>query len=235
MALNDEFNKLSNIFLENAVMFPNTRKGVLHIEDLQQHSGWFSKVLCDTNKDKMDDIELQNIFHGSSNELYFNTYNTLNNEDKLKVLEKNHYKSQEIIGDIIKKYVLISKENKNKNQSQMGKLCFDYYDSKEYGRGYLTMTLNTIAEQYGLIKPYYEGKNKKINVIKTDFEYKPIIYVEKNDYPSKYEAKCAKILFNNNINFEIQKRFVDCINPHTNKMLPFDFYCEEYNLLHHFK
>lgn len=47
---------------------------------------------------------------------------------------------------------------------------------------------------------------------------------------SKGEQKIQSILENNNIKFERQKTFHDCINPHTKSKLKFDFYLPEYNL-----
>lgn len=48
---------------------------------------------------------------------------------------------------------------------------------------------------------------------------------------SKGEKKINIFLKKNNINFEKQKIFYDCINPKTGKNLKFDFYIQKYNLL----
>ena len=45
------------------------------------------------------------------------------------------------------------------------------------------------------------------------------------------EGKILQILQENNINFERQKKFKDCLNPLTNNSLFFDFYLPDYNLL----
>lgn len=58
---------------------------------------------------------------------------------------------------------------------------------------------------------------------------------------SKGEQKIKDIFRNNQINFISQYTFKDCINPKTNRKLPFDFYlpdyncCIEYDGIQHFK
>lgn len=46
---------------------------------------------------------------------------------------------------------------------------------------------------------------------------------------SNGEYKVALILEENNISYQTQKTFPDCINPKTNHHLKFDFYLQEYN------
>jgi hypothetical protein len=231
MALLDEFNKLSNIYLENSIICPKSRNGILYVENNKKHSGWFQYIFCKIHYNKLQINETKNIFIDYTNELDFDNINNLDIDYKQIQLKNNHYKAQDIIGNILNKYLLLLKDNIEKNQSEMSKLCFDKYDDKDNGRNYLTMTLNTILEDYGVVSFYKEKNKKKVNILSTDFTYKHIDYIVKNNFASKNEAKCAKILLNNNINFVIQKRFNDCINIETNKILPFDFYCEDYNLL----
>lgn len=44
------------------------------------------------------------------------------------------------------------------------------------------------------------------------------------------ERKIKIFLNKNNINFITQHKFINCINPFTNKKLPFDFYLPDYNI-----
>lgn len=48
---------------------------------------------------------------------------------------------------------------------------------------------------------------------------------------SKGEDEIEKFLIKNNIEYIREKTFSDCINPKTNKKLPFDFYLPQYNII----
>lgn len=48
---------------------------------------------------------------------------------------------------------------------------------------------------------------------------------------SKGEDEIEKYLIKNSINYKREKKFKHCINPQTNKKLPFDFYVLQFNLI----
>ena len=48
---------------------------------------------------------------------------------------------------------------------------------------------------------------------------------------SRIEFKTEEFLIENLVEYEFQKRFEDCINPETGRILPFDFYLPKYNTI----
>ena len=76
-----------------------------------------------------------------------------------------------------------------------------------------------------------------------DCEHKTIVYVPGNQLRSEHKTSCGlcshkhskgeekiiSILSELNIDFEVEKTFNDCINPKTQRKLPFDFYLPNYN------
>ncbi len=89
---------------------------------------------------------------------------------------------------------------------------------------------------YPTVQPNYKNTDFKLEVIckKHGSFYKKVYnhIGQKQGCPrcTRYigEATIDKYLVDNNINFEVQKRFKDCINK---KPLPFDFYIPDKNLL----
>lgn len=91
--------------------------------------------------------------------------------------------------------------------------------------------------KYDYSNVVFEKYNKKINIIcplHGEFEQKPYIHLMRSGCQkcseSKGEKKIALILSKNNVIFDRQKQFGNCINPDTGRHLKFDFYLSKYNL-----
>jgi hypothetical protein len=83
---------------------------------------------------------------------------------------------------------------------------------------------------------YINSKNKIIITCKNhgDFKQTPSSHLNKRGCPackeSKGELDIRIFLEIHNIEFIPQKKFKDCINNETNRLLPFDFYLPKYNM-----
>lgn len=91
--------------------------------------------------------------------------------------------------------------------------------------------------KYSYLKTNFIKYNQKILItcpIHGDFEQKPFIHIQgagcQKCSESKGERKIALFLKNNNIFFEKQKVFNNCVNPKTGCNLRFDFYLFDYNI-----
>tara|TARA_R110000822_G_scaffold272580_1_gene395088 strand:- start:384 stop:1121 length:738 start_codon:yes stop_codon:yes gene_type:complete len=92
---------------------------------------------------------------------------------------------------------------------------------------------------YSLVE-YKKGKDKVIIICDTHGEFLQTPFAHssksmKQGCPfckiSKGEDEIEKFLIKNKIEYVREKRFGDCINPKTNKELPFDFYLPTHNLI----
>lgn len=92
---------------------------------------------------------------------------------------------------------------------------------------------------YSLVK-YKTGKDKVIIVCSKHGEFLQTPFAHscpsmKQGCPyckiSKGEDEIEKYLIKNDIKYTREKKFNKCINPQTNKKLPFDFHLPEYNIL----
>lgn len=94
------------------------------------------------------------------------------------------------------------------------------------------------GDRYDYDNSIYEGLHKKIKI--NCIEHGEFYQLGSNHISgagcpkcvsSKGESYIIKYLTENNINYEIEKTFSDCINPITNKKLFFDFYLPDHNLI----
>lgn len=89
---------------------------------------------------------------------------------------------------------------------------------------------------YSLVD-YTHNRNKVKIICKTHgiFEQKAGIHMDGKGCPtcssSKGELNIKKWLMDNNIKYESQKTFEDCVNPKTNYHLKYDFYLPDFNTL----
>jgi hypothetical protein len=92
---------------------------------------------------------------------------------------------------------------------------------------------------YSLVK-YKTGKDKVIIICPSHGEFLQTPFAHsspsmKQGCPycnvSKGEDEIEKYLIKNNIEYESQHTFIDCINPETSKKLPFDFYLPNNNTM----
>ncbi len=94
------------------------------------------------------------------------------------------------------------------------------------------------GDKYDYSRSYYINVNTKVEIICPEhgsFWQEPIgHYYQKNGCPgcktSKGEKAIKNILCSNNINFIEQYAFKNCINPITNRKLPFDFFLPNHNI-----
>jgi|LakMenE18May11ns_1017448.scaffolds.fasta_scaffold9936752_4 hypothetical protein len=92
---------------------------------------------------------------------------------------------------------------------------------------------------YSMVK-IQDGPGTKFKVIiickkHGEFTQSPQAHGNGNNCPycniSKGEDEIEKFLIKNNISYQREKRFKNCINPKTNKNLPFDFFIPKKNLI----
>ena len=93
---------------------------------------------------------------------------------------------------------------------------------------------------YSLVEYGASGKDKVIIICKDHGEFLQTPFAHssksmKQGCPfckiSKGEDEIEKFLIKNKIKYIREKRFIGCVNPKTNKKLPFDFYLPKHNLV----
>lgn len=194
-------------------------------DNLTNKSGFMTDSIIKSHPIYFESIETKNIMADKEN-LDDGELNNQNFEEKRKVVYRN---LQNYYIDLSKQIVKYVEENPKQayNSSMNRHFGFDKFN---YGTNddYVMWTFLVMMENQGILKSQREGI-KKIYSLNESKAFEPISRI--NTFKrncSKLEALISQHLEDKEINFIPQKKFKDCKNI---KLLPFDFYLPDYNLL----